>query len=386
MRVLEVLDTYYPKFDGPTMVITSYCKHLNKIDGVQAEVCVPKFPKYVDDQPFPVFRVKSLKGPEGYYYGIPAFDSKLKKYLKENKFDLIHIHSPFTMCSFFAKYAKKHNIPTIFTFHTQFHGDFDRMLKLKITKKIAMHYIMKNINKVDHVVAVSEGAAKVLKSYGYKKDVGVIRNGTDLHYPDNAEELKTRVSELYHFKKDETIFLSVGRLVVNKNTDFSLEVMAKLKEKGLHFKYLIVGSGPHENNLKEHVKALGLEDCVVFTGKIMDRELLSAHYLCSNLFIFPSVFDTSGLVVYEAASMKLPSMVTEGSCPAEAIIDGRNGLTAKENDVDDWANKIETTIKQNKLHELSQKAFDEVQNPWENVTQEVYRYYLDVLKKKENKD
>ena len=125
MRILEVLDTYYPKFDGPTMVITNYCKSLNKLNDVKAEVCVPRFPNYQDNQPFTVTRVKSLKGPENYYYGLPKFDKKLKKYLKENKFDIIHIHSPFTMCGFFAKYAKKHNIPSVFTFHTKFKEDFE---------------------------------------------------------------------------------------------------------------------------------------------------------------------------------------------------------------------------------------------------------------------
>lgn len=383
MRVLEVLDTYYPKFDGPTMVITNYCKSLNKIDGVQAEVCVPRFPKYEDNQPFHVYRVKSLKGPEGYYYGIPAFDSKLKKYLKENKFDLIHMHSPFTMCGFFAKYAKKHNIPTVFSFHTKFHEDFDRMLKLKLSRKIAMKYIMKNINRVDYVLTVSDGAAECLRGYGYKKEISVIRNGTDLIFPNNPKELKEKVRKLYNLSEKETIFLSVGRIVENKRLDFALEVMARLKQKGLQFKYLIVGAGPYENQLRQHVEELKLKDEVIFTGKIMDRALLSGHYLCSNLFIFPSTFDTASLAPIEAAAMKVPTIMTKGCATAEILTDETNGLLAEEGNVEEWASKIFNAVKEDRLQKLSEKAYTEVYKTWDSVAKEIFQYYTEILNKKD---
>lgn len=379
MRVLEVLDTYYPKFDGPTMVITNYCKSLNKIEGVQAEVCVPRFPKYVDTQPFHVQRVKSMKGPENYYYGVPKFDGKLKKFLKENHFDLIHIHSPFTMCGFFARYGRKHNIPTIFTFHTKFREDFDRMLKLKMTRKIAMKYIMSNINKVEHVLTVSDGAADCLREYGFRKKIDVIRNGTDLICPKNEKELKDKITELYKLKKDEFVFLSVGRIVENKRLGFALEVMKCLKNKGLRFKYLIVGAGPYETELKMKVEQLDLKDEVVFTGKIMDRELLSAHYLSADLFVFPSTFDTASLAPIEAAAMKLPTIMTSGCSTAEIIDDGKNGILAIENNAGDWAERILSIINENKLSNLSESAYKQVYKTWDDVAKEVYEYYLKVL-------
>ena len=383
MRILEVLDTYYPKFDGPTLVITSYTKSLNKIDGIKTEVCVPRFPKYQDHQPFNVFRVKSLKGPEGYYYGLPKFDEKLKKYLKENKFDIIHIHSPFTMCSFFAKYGKKHGIPTIFSFHTKFKEDFDRVLKLKLSRKIAMNYIMKNINKVDYVLTVSDGAADCLREYGYKKEIKVLRNGTDLVCPQNEQELKDEVTKKYGLKDDEKVFLSVGRIVENKKLDFALLVMKELKEKGVKFKYLIVGAGPYEDELKQKVKDLNLDDVVVFTGKIMDRELLSAHYLRADLFVFPSTFDTASLAPIEAAAMKLPTIMTKGCSTAEIITDGRNGILAEEGNEKDWANKIASIFEGNKLAQLSEKAQKEVYKTWDQVAAEVLEFYKLVIGKKE---
>lgn len=386
MKILEVLDCYYPKFDGPVQVITNYCKSLNKIDGCSAEICVPRFPKYTDNQPFPVFRVASLKGPEGYYYGVPSFDGKLKKFLKENKFDIIHVHSPFTMCKFFAEYGKRHKIPTIFTFHTKFREDFERVMKgNKLKMSVSMSYIMGNIKKVDKVLSVSDGAAECLKSYGYKKDIDVIRNGTDLVFPDNAEELKNIVREKHNLKSDEIILLSVGRIVENKKLDFALDVCRILKERNFKFKYIIVGAGPYENRLKEKVSELKLDDNVIFTGKVMDRELLSAYYLASSLFVFPSTFDTASLAPIEAASMKLPTVMTAGCSTAEIIRPNEDGLLCKENDADEWAQEIIDASVGGKLGYLSENAYKNVYKTWDEVAKEVYAYYEKTIEDYKNK-
>ncbi len=377
MRIFEVLDNYYPKFDGPIQVITNYCKCLNKLDGVQAEVFVPKFPKYVDNQPFNVFRVKSMVGPDGDRTPLPVFDRKLKKYLKTNKPDIIHIHSPFTMCGFFARYGKKHHIPTIFTFHTKFKEDYQRILKFKPLVAIAMKYMMHNINKVDYVLTVSDGAAETLREYGYKKEIKVIRNGTDLSYSVAAEGLKDEVSKKFGLK-DETVFLSVGRIVENKKLSFALKVMQKIKQNGGgNFKYIIVGSGNFEEKLKQETAELGLENEVIFAGKIMDREFLSAVYLRADLLIFPSTFDTASLAPVEAAAMKLPTIMTKGCSSAEIITDKVNGLVAEET-VDAWATTILESIKNKTLPKLREPAHREVYRTWDDVICEMMKYYQQV--------
>lgn len=378
LKVLEVLDCYYPKFDGPCLVITSYAKSFLKM-GIDAKVCVPKFPKYKDNQPFEVFRTASVPAPEGYRCATPNMDSKLRKFLKENQFDIIHIHSPFTMCSYFANYGKKHNIPTIFTFHTKYKEDFERTLKSKSLQNFMMSYILKNMNKVDHVWTVSDGAKECLREYGYKKHVNVIRNGTDLVYPENSEELIKKVNEKYGLDPSETIFLSVGRIVENKKLQLALESLKIVAEKGYHFKYLIVGGGNYEDELKTLVKSLGLEKYVIFTGKIMDRTLLSAHYLRADLFIFTSTFDTASLAPIEAAAMKLPTLMNKGCSTAEIITDNENGYLAEETPTA-WSDKIiEILNNKPKLKKMKEKTFKEVYRSWDSVAEEVYQNYMEII-------
>ena len=72
IHVLEVLDCYYPKFDGPNMVITSYANSYTKSGKCQVEAVVPSFPGYTDNQIFDVKRVKSISIPEGYRLALPG--------------------------------------------------------------------------------------------------------------------------------------------------------------------------------------------------------------------------------------------------------------------------------------------------------------------------
>lgn len=380
LKILEVLDAYYPKFDGPCLVITSYAKSFLKMENTDVMIAVPKFPNYTDNQPFTVFRTKSIPSAEGYRCVLPAIDFKLKKFLKENKFDIIHIHSPFTMCGFFTKYGKKHNIPTIFTFHTKYRDDFERDLKLKCLQNFMMRYILKNINRADYVWTVSNGAKECLREYGYKKDIKVIRNGTDLIYPDNADALKEQINNKYNLNRNETVFLSVGRIVENKNLQLALAAMKKVAEDGYRFKYLIVGSGNYENKLKETVVKYGLTDYVIFTGKILDREELSAHYLRANLFIFPSTFDTASLAPIEAAAMKLPTLMNRDCASAEIIKNDVNGYLVEESPLS-WAEKIEEILNdKDKLFAMKEAAYSEVYRTWDSVAKEVVDNYREIIK------
>ena len=384
MKILQTLDCYYPKFDGPTNVITNYSKSLQKVKHADVDVFVPRFPNYTDNQPFRVFRVKSIPTADGYYQGTPGLDKKLKKTLKENKYEIIHLHSPFTMGRFFANYGKKHNIPTIFSFHTKFKEDFERILHLKPLVNFMMHYMMKTINTCDYVLTVSQGAAEELRSYGYKKEITVITNGTDLVYPENAAELIGKVDEKHALSGQKNVFLSVGRIVENKRIDLVLNALKIVKERGYDFRFLIVGDGSYKEKLESNVRRLDLEDKVIFSGKIMDRALLSGYYLRSDLFMFPSTFDTASLAPIEAAALKLPSLMTRGCSTAEIITENRNGFLADDN-VQSWADTICRIVDDKELLATAKEnCYKEVYRTWDDVCEEVYAFYEKAIREKKN--
>lgn len=381
IRVLEVLDTYFPAWDGPTMLVSNYAKCMVKRDDTDVELMVPKYPHYEDSAEFPVHRIKSVPAQEKYRSAVPFLQRKSVKIIarKDKPFDIIHAHSPFLLGRHAIKTGKKYGIPTVITLHTRFHEDFDRLLKSKALRRFMMKFILKTFNAADYVVCVSDGTVDTLKQYGYKGEARVIRNGTELVYPANAEELKQKVIAAENLGNEENVFLSVGRIVENKKLDLALSALKILKDEGVSFRYLIVGAGSYENKLKKRVTELGLDDCVRFTGKIMDRSLLSGYYLASDLFLFPSTFDTASLAPIEAAALKLPSLMTRGCSTAEIITENRNGYLADENPAA-WADKIKEIIAdKDALAAAKENAYKEVYRTWDSVVDEVRGFYAEAI-------
>lgn len=381
LRVLEILDSYYPNVDGTIELINNYAKCLNNKEGVECEIVVPKYPRTKVEQPFKVNYSVSMSGCGfGVRLPLPFLDYKLNRYLKENDFDLIHAHSPVTLARYAMHYARKHRIPILFTMHTKFHEEINRSVPIRFLQKFALSFVMYAIRRMDYVYAVSQGAADCLRDYGYKGEIGILRNGTDLVYPE--KDMSAEVAEIrnkFELDKSEHVFLFVGRIVVVKKIQNLLHVAAELKKRGMSFKLLIVGDGDYLKALKKLTAELGVEDVVAFTGKILDREQLSAYYLASDLFLFPSTFDTFGLVALEAAALKLPSLLVKGCAAAELIQDGRNGFVAEET-TEAWADKIETVMSDKAaLAEVRENCYREVYRTWDQATDEALSVYRDCL-------
>lgn len=382
MKILQVLDSYYPKIDGPHSVLTFYTEILNTLPDTQAEAIVPATKNYEDVQKFVVRRVKSIPAVEGYEMALAGLDRKLKKFLKENPVDIIHLHSPFTLGRFFVNWGKKHGVPTVYTFHTAFKEDFERVLKRQWQQKWIMNYIMKTINGADQVLSVSNGAADILRSYGYSKPIGVIRNGTDFVYPENAEKLKAEINQKYGLSDDDIVFLSVGRIVQNKRLDVLVDACKILKEKGMKFKFFVVGGGVYLDELKQKAEKLGLDDCVIFVGRLPERSDIIPYFVRANLLLFPSTFDTASLAPIEAAAMKLPSMLTRGAPTAEIIEDNKNGYLAGDT-AEEWAERLfDVCADRASLEQMREVCHREVFNPWTAVVDEVYAKYKEVIENK----
>jgi len=388
IKICQLLDAYYPCIDGPINVVKNYSKNINK--STKCVLAVPKAKKklhYVDREDFEVVRCKSTYAPEGYRLGHPSIDRKFKKKISSEKFDIFHAHSPFAMGRFALKMAKKQGVPVVATIHTQYHKDFLRVLKgNKLLTKFMVRYIMKVYNRADSVWTVNTASCQVLRDYGYKGKIEVVRNGTDLEYPLNANELIDRVNEKHNLYGQKNVFIFVGRVAMYKNLALMANALKLLKDGGEDFKMIIVGNGFDMDKFKKMVEDLGLTDNFIFTGSISDRELLQGYYLRSDLFLFPSTFDTSSLVPIEAAAHKLPTLLIKGSYTAENIIDGDNGFLSEETPTA-YAKRIKEIISvDGQLKRVGENASKTVYRSWEMVSKEVLDKYNDIIKEyNENK-
>ena len=387
LKIGLFIDTFYPMVDGVIQVVDQYAKRLCKFCDVTVFTTKPRKGKTdTIEHPYKVVRCKVMAVPgQDYDLALPGSDKEFKKAVEEAELDIVHIHSPFTIGKIGVKYAKKHNIPVIATLHSQYKQDFHKATKMKWLANIMTSVIMKTFNKCDRCFAVNSKIAEIYyKDYKAKALPDVLLNGTDFFPVEDEDAALKLVNKKFNLDKDMPVFLFVGRLTNLKNIFFIAKALKKLKDQGKKFKMFYVGSGPDENKLKDLVKELGLEDDVILTGRIMDRDLLKAIYFRAKLFLFPSMYDANSLVQIEAASQKTPTIFLEGSATSASVTNDVNGFLAK-NDIDAFAEKIKEVLENDELYEAVKKnAFNDLYHSWDDRVQVAYKLYQEYIEKKKN--
>jgi hypothetical protein len=158
-----------------------------------------------------------------------------------------------------------------------------------------------------------------------------------------------------------------------------LDALKLLDKSGTDFRMVFVGGGGDEQEVREYTRELGLDRKVIFTGAISDREKLRAWYSRANLFLFPSTFDTNGLVVREAAASDTASVIVAGSCASEGITDNRNGFLIDENAASLAAKLEELCENPERMDAVGKCAGDELYISWTDAVAHAYDRYGAVI-------
>lgn len=381
LKIGFFIDTFFPMVDGVVMVVDNYARRLSEIADVTVFTTKPR--KQYDDSKFPYKVVRCPRIPLwglDYDLPLPSLSRKFKKEIEKSNFDIIHIHSPFGVGKSGLNYAKKHGKPIVATMHSQYKKDFLKEThNCKWLANILLRKIMKVFNNCDECWAVNRNVAQIyFEDYGAKSLPQVHNNGTDLvTLKDNSFVKQTK--ERYNIAKDEKVFAFVGRLTVLKNIDFIVKSLKIVKDKGMKFKMLFVGSGPDEGKLRELIKELGLENEVLLLGKIMDRIEISKIYATADLFLFPSLYDCSSLVQIEASSQKTPTLFLREAATADAVTHNENGYLSN-NSIEDYANSIISIFEdEKKYNKVCQQAYKDLYLSWDDAVNIAYKDYLRLI-------
>lgn len=386
LRIGLFSESFPPVIDGVSNAVLNYADIVQKNHG-QSIVVTPRYKGYYDDFPFKVIRYDSVgtQNELAYRAGNP-YDFKALRKLRKQKFDLIHVHSPFVSSLLASQLVRKGEIPIVATYHTKFDVDFEERFDINLFRKIALNFIVSNLKAADEVWVVSKGAAKSLRDIGYTGDYQVMENGTDFTRGISSQEQQDALFiEQYGIARDELVFVYVGRMMWYKNIRLIMETLALAKEKGLKFHMFFVGGGMEQDAIKEYAATAGIDDVTVFTGMISEREELRKYYSRADLFLFPSTFDTSGLVVKEAAACDCPALLVRDSCAAEDVTDGLNGFLAEENVESLCERLMEAVADREKLKEVGKAAGRDVYLSWEDAIAKAYARYEYLVTKWRNK-
>ncbi len=416
MRIGLFTDTYRPSINGIVYVIDITKKHLENL-GHEVYVFCPAdgvtSSKVSKDEEYGIVRFPSVKGAfyDDYNFSFFFPPWTLRK-IRELDLDIIHIFTPGQIGILGINAAYKTGAPLVTQhstdiyeyvrhypmvlpgllmlvpltpFATKFHGrDIKELIKLYIPRPGVTKWNQDIIeamvtivySRCDKVIALSQKSKNQLTGWmegeEYSYPIEVLPTGIDA-LPEASEASLRAFRDEYGFAVDDEIVTYVGRLGAEKNLDSLIPMIEEVLLSRPNAKLLYVGDFEYKETLEQLASESDASSRIVFTGAL-PRENLGTIYGATSVFVFPSLTDTQGLVIHEAALAGCPIVLIDKGV-SEVVEDGVNGFIA--NTSDEMADKVVTILSDKTLQKKFGQASKQLAGRYteENQTKKLEKLY-----------
>lgn len=228
------------------------------------------------------------------------------------------------------------------------------------TKRPASHrFLNKLLSKITYTIIADSNTVADHVSHVDKiprNKFTVIYNGVEISqiekskkdFSEKREEIRKEIS----VSKDEPVFLTVARLVIQKNHDLMIRSFAKYLSKGGKGKLVIIGDGVLYENLKKLAVDLNVDKSVIFLG---ERQDIYKYYSVSDFFLLTSIREGFCISAMNGLAFGLPLISTRVAGVVEYLKEGESGYFIDDNE-DSIANVL------NKLTSLSDQEIAIMKN------------------------
>ena len=382
MITCQFNDSYFPVLDGVGMTAHNYAFWLDKFNA-NSYLIAPRVNSYLSKENYNILLFKSMTFPgmNPYRIGLPGLDIKFKRMMNNTSFEILHAHCPFISGKLALNLSKKLDIPLVATFHSKYKEDFKKIFDSTLFVDFMLKYIVDFYNAVKYVWVPNLSTGKTLMEYGFRGEYSIIPNGTDMEIPDKSayEKYRAQGIEFLGCRNNDLILLFVGQHRWEKNVRMIIDSLKILNDENVNFSMVFVGEGSAYAEMQRLVRQMHLHNHVLFTGLISDRDILKKLYACSDLFVFPSVYDNAPLVMMEAAAYQVPSIVVKGASAAECIQDQVNGFMIDNNHLSLAAKIKYLSLHPDKIKRAGENAATSIYRNWEDIVATVYMKYADII-------
>jgi glycogen(starch) synthase len=293
-------------------------------------------------------------------------------------FDVVHGHD-WLVATAGDHLAKRFRCPFVTTIHATEYGRHQGWVDKHPQSHIhgIEHWMA---NRAEQVITCSAYMREhVADIYGLEYDrIAVIPNGIDpseLEPVSDLEALRGRFAA-----PDERLVLLVGRLVYEKGFQLALEALPGLMARLGDVRFVVAGSGTHEEQLREQASELGLDPHGTFLGWIGD-DMLHSLYRIADLTVVPSLYEPFGLVALEAMASGCPCLVADTGGLREVVPNEDVGLRFTARDPQSLAAMAERLLTDPALRgRMVAEASEHVLSfDWADVARQVGSVYADLV-------
>jgi len=383
LRLAMFTNNYLPFIGGVPLSIDRLYRGLVRT-GAKVKLFAPLYPQqWPDPQDGSVFRCPALFHTRAANFPVAnIFSRRIDTAFKTFPCDLVHVHHPFWLGGKGMRLAKRRGIPVVFTYHTRLER-YTHYIPLPgaVLKNLAAHFLIKRFaNKCDAIITPTASTEEYLRNLGVSSLIETIPTGISIGDYERCSSQQVHDLRSQYAASGERLLISVARMAKEKNLDFLIDGLVKVKDRThTPFKCLLVGDGPEKERLEEKVAELGMDERIVFAGNMAPREVIRC-YLAADLFVFASTSETQGMVLLEAMAGGCPVVAVRASGVYDVVKDGYNGFKAPES-TESWAKAVATLLEDKQLlSALSENSRVFAENySVEKITEKVSRLYRRVL-------
>jgi glycosyltransferase involved in cell wall biosynthesis len=312
MRILFVSDVYFPRVNGVSTSIRTFRSDLAHL-GVETTLVAPAYPGAPEDNGSSIIRVPSGRvpmDPEDRRFKSSPLRAVLDRELAA-RVDLVHIHTPFIAHYAATRFARRHGLPVVATYHTFFEDylhHYVPILPRVIGRALARRFTLSQCRDVAELISPSVPMRDALLAYGVKSPIEVLPTGLPAESFVRGDGAGFR--RKFGLPAKTPLLVYVGRVAYEKNIDFLLRMFAKLQARRPDALFVIAGEGPARESLMRLARERGLDSAVKFIGYLDRRTDLPGCYAAADAFVFASRTETQGLVLLEAMAQGTPVVST----------------------------------------------------------------------------
>jgi glycosyltransferase involved in cell wall biosynthesis len=340
MKILFISDVYFPRVNGVSTSIETFRTNLREL-GHTVDLVAPDYLAPSADETG-VLRAPSRRvplDPEDRFMSFRWVMQHLDRF-RSQKYDIIHVQTPFVAHYLGTRLSRLLGVPCVETYHTFFEEylyHYIPLLPRKMLRCVAKRFSLHQGNSLDGMVVPSHPMLQVLRDYGITTSTEVIPTGIAPESFVLGDRAAFR--QKYGIAQDRPMLLFVGRVAHEKNIDFLLKVVDRVRNERADVLLVIAGEGPARESLTREVNALGLGANVMFLGYLNRQTELNSCYCSADIFIFASRTETQGLVLLEAMAQGVPVVSTAELGTRDVLREGHGVWISKE-ELGDFSGKV----------------------------------------------
>jgi glycosyltransferase involved in cell wall biosynthesis len=328
---------------GAEKLLVNAARYRNETDfDYEAAYILPQYNALVPDLERSGLRVHCLGGG-----GPGAWVWRLRALVRQWKPKIVHIHSPYAAVGARPMLQLSRGPRLVYTEHSVW--DFYHPLTRRAN---ALTFPLNN-----HVFAVSEYVRRSIRypralSFLPMPPIETLYHGIDQESIGPGDEENGLRASL-GIPRGAPVVGTVGNFRVEKGHKYFLEAAAFVHQRFPEARFVLVGHGPLDDDLRLQARHMGLEPNVIFTGSRSDGQRLTASF---DVFVLSSVYEGLSIALIEAMAVGTPIVATRTGGVNEVLVHGETGLLVPISDSLALSEAILLLLKDRSLQDRLAKA------------------------------